>query len=64
MAIPDYRYLSFPKFNDLLLSEDDTVLGSVKIFIDSGLVEAFRLNTKVSFSLLWDEWGGWNRPCS
>ncbi len=39
--------LSSFKFDDLYLTEDETVLGSVRIFVDAGLVEAFKIDTKV-----------------
>lgn len=39
--------LSTFKFDDLHLSEDETVLGSVRIFIDAGLLEAFKIDSKV-----------------
>lgn len=41
-----YNLRSF-LFSDTSLSEDHTVLASVRIFLDSGMAEAFKINATV-----------------
>lgn len=54
LAIPEsteYKLTSF-MFDDLPLNEDHTVLASVRMFIDCGMVEAFKINAKVKQAVL------------
>ena len=41
-----YCLMSF-RFDDLPLNDDHTVLASVRMFIDGGLVEKFKIDLKV-----------------
>ena len=41
-----YLLLSY-SFDDLSLTEEHTVLASIRMFIDSGLLQNFRMDTKV-----------------
>ena len=50
-----YHLGSF-NFDDMPLSENHTVLASVRIFIDCGLVEAFKINIKVANNLCSKYW--------
>ena len=49
MPVPNAEqyYLSSFKFDDLPLSDDHTALASIRMFIDSGFVERFKIDTKV-----------------
>ena len=49
MPVPDAEQycLSSFKFDDLLLNDDHTALASVRMFIDSGLIERFKIDSKV-----------------
>ncbi len=49
VSVPEadqYHLLSY-SFNDLLLNDDQTVLASIRMFMDSGLVQKFKIDTKV-----------------
>ena len=52
VEIPDCSayHLSAFEFSDAALSEEHTILAAVRIFIDSGMVEAFKINAKVVYS--------------
>ena len=45
-----YLLLSY-SFDDLSLTEEHTVLASIRMFIDSGLLQNFRMDTKVCTTL-------------
>ena len=49
IAVPEadqYLLLSY-SFDDLSLTEEQTVLASIRMFMDSGLLQNFRIDTKV-----------------
>ena len=51
MPVPgaeQYCLTSF-KFDDLPLNDDHTALASVRMFIDSGLIERFKMDSKVQY---------------
>lgn len=51
MEVPTVSTLGLTnfKFDDLALSEDETVLASVRIFMDGGFLETFKINTNTLY---------------
>lgn len=53
LSVPDSLFsdLHTFEFDDLLLSDDQTVMASVRMFKDSGLANTFKIDDKVSLNV-------------